>query len=684
MIGLVVADTREHARAAAAKVTMEYEQLPEYLEISDALLPDAESIQTGFPNEYGGGFVLKGQEDARDIIADAPYSVEASMSVQHEPHLSIEGDILLSWEDEDGMLVVQSKSQAIYGNYGLISKSVGIPPEKLRIMEHGAVGASFGWSCDPTDGMLVAIAALQVHKPVSLVMTWEEHNHYAGKRTSAGCNARLSCDENGKISGLYYEMAANHGSYVEFSDKGNYFRVLTPYYVPNIRAYYKMFSSNNDHCTAWRGYGMPQVTTFAETLMDMLAEKYGMDPFEFRYQNLIGKDQESVNGSKFVNAEYMKTLYDMARPYYYEQLEVAKKLNEEETDGKTKYAVGISHALFFPTMGTWDSAKASVEIRKDGKIYVHNTYHEMGQGGDICNMVSTLQSLKNMGVKPEDIHIDINDSKFCPDSGISAQSRSWVMNTGAIDEACKLLEAAMKKEDGTYRTYDEMVKEGIPTLYEAHYGIRDDNKTTMMDYATGQGETSPTPGFAINICKVAVDTATGKTKVLSYHSWADCGVIGNYLGALGQAYGGIGQNVGYALTEDYKDSKKYSNIVSSGLSAITDVPDDMEVTFFEGDPLKGTPWGSHGLSEIFFAGQNAAILNGIYNATGVRIYEQPATPDKVKAGLKAVANGEPSPMPEPFFLDTDVDGKIDEAWEAYAAKLAAQVEIKGDEDLNEY
>ncbi len=667
VIGLVVADTREHARAAAQKVTMEYEQLPEYTGIVDALNPDAVSIQEGFPNVYRENVNIKG-EPVDEIIEKAPYSVTASMSVQHEPHLSIEGDAIIVYEDEDGMLTIQSKSQSIYGNHALMGKTIGYPSDKIRIMQHSAVGASFGWSVDYTDQAMAAIAALAVNKPVSLVMSWEEHSHYAGKRTAAAINATMSCDENGKINALKYGIGCNHGSYIEFTDGGNYIRVGSTYNIPNVRGMNRFFSSNNNHCTAWRGYGMPQVNTFTEELMDMLAEKAGIDPFEFRYNNLMRGDDVSVNGAKFWNADETVKLMDMARPYYKELKESVKKLNTETE----KHGVGVSVALFFPTMGTWDKASASVELRKDGKLYVHNTYHEMGQGGDICNMVTMLESLKELNLKPEDVHVDINDSKYCPDSGISAQSRSWVMNCGAIDAAAKKLVAAMKKADGTYRTYDEMVAEGIDTLYQATYSIDFVEPTKFFD-TYGQNETGKVSNSAVNIAHVVVDTKTGKVRTLAYRSWSDCGVIGNYLGADGQAYGGIVQNIGYALSEDYLDDKKSGTPVGCGIPTAADMPDDFQVTWLEDRPLPGTPFGSSGLSEVFFAGQNYAILGGIYDATGVRIYEQPALPKKILEGLALVEKGEKVPSPEPYYLGIDLDAWLEEKENQMKADMAANV-----------
>lgn len=89
-----------------------------------------------------------------------------------------------------------------------------------------------------------------------------------------------------------------------------------PYVIPNITGLVRMVTTNHNHTTAWRGYGIPQVSTSMEALMDMLAEKIGMDPFEFRYQNIYRDGDITPNGDKFENIMYTR-MFDLARPYYY-------------------------------------------------------------------------------------------------------------------------------------------------------------------------------------------------------------------------------------------------------------------------------------------------------------------------------------------------------------------------------
>lgn len=674
IIALVVADTIDHARAAAKVVKMEYEPLPAYLSTLEAVTPDAISIHEGFPNTYISQPVCKG-EDAGEVISASKYEVAGSFHTSRQPHLSMEGDIVVAYKDEDGKLTLQCKSQAIYPNLMVIGKGIGLTQDDLRVVQHGGVGASFGWSIDSVSFSLAGAACLITGHPVALVMTWEEHQHFAGKRSSSHVNARISCDEQGKLTALEYDTAVDHGAYVEGGDSiiTKYMHLGAPYNIPNIRGVVRMVTTNHNHTTAWRGYGIPQNSTSMEAMMDMLAEKVGMDPFEFRYQNILRDGDLSPNNGEYHNLQYVRMM-DLARPYYYECKERAAKEATEEF----KRGVGVAPMYFIPLGSNKDKADARIELKKDGRFYVYNTYHDMGQGGDIGSFASALEALRPLNVKPEDVQLDINDSADCPNSGISAGSRSHFMNSGAILAAGKLIVEAMRKPDGTFRTYDEMVAEGIPTSYTGHFDITSEGYG-LIDYNDGMlhGGSEPHPMTGICVAEVGVDTKTGKAKVLSIKAWADCGVIGNYLSAEGQAYGGFAQNIGYALTENYDDVKKHGNIIGAGLPAIDEVPDKMEVVWIEDSPCNSNPFGSNGLSECFFGGEHSAFLSGIYDATGVRIHELPAYPHVIKAGLEKIAKGEKPDEPAKYFLGSDFYDEYDELMDHpvpvdWLAKVIAQ------------
>ena len=131
-----------------------------------------------------------------------------------------------------------------------------------------------------------------------------------------------------------------------------------------------------------------------------------------------------------------------------------------------------------------------------------------------------------------------------------------------------------------------------------------------------------------------MEKATGKTKVLKMTYCGDHGVIGNQLSVDGQIYGSLSQGIGYALSEDFEDIKKHSTLTGAGFPFIRDVPDDLEL-HYQQTPRANGPFGAAGCGEGPLTSPHAAIINGIYNASGVRITHLPAYPEKVLAGLKA-------------------------------------------------
>ena len=121
--------------------------------------------------------------------------------------------------------------------------------------------------------------------PVTLTMTWEENQHFSGKRAPHFSNGRLAADENGRIIAMECDFGCDHGAYHDMADSiTNRFVRFTafPYPIPNARGLYRTAYTNHDYATTYRGFGAPQSATFIESLTDMMAYECGMDPFDFR------------------------------------------------------------------------------------------------------------------------------------------------------------------------------------------------------------------------------------------------------------------------------------------------------------------------------------------------------------------------------------------------------------------
>jgi aldehyde oxidoreductase len=660
VVALAVADTKDHAREAAAKIKVEIEQLPEYLSYLDAVMPDAMRIHEDTPNIFSMQPVLKGVglEDASkvaEVIDNSAYSVEGSFYSSREPHLSIEGDAVQAYFDEDGFLTFQCKSQGVYSSLGRIGDSLGVPKGKLRVVMN-ATGASFGWSTNAGDLCLAGAAAVVTKMPVALSMSYEEHQHFSGKRCPCYSNGRVACDENGILTAAEFEFGMDHGAYSWGGDDIMTKQVrfaFFPYKVPNVAGLSRIANTNHNFGVAYRSYGSPQAYTLSEALMDMLAEKAGIDPFEFRWRNIARPGDTNINSYLF--RQYpMEEIMEKMRPFY----ERAVKGAKENDTPELRRGVGLSWGGFNVSEGPTDTASVALELNPDNTFTKYDTWQELGQGGDIGSLMVTLEALRPLGVTPDRIRLVQNDTKLCPDTGMSGASRSHYMDGNATIVAAEKLMNAMRKPDGTYRTYAEMVQDGLPTKYVGKYVTATTPGLCRLDPNTGVGDPTPAFTYCLNLAEVEVDTKTGKTRVIRFTCVDEVGKVGNIDAVNGQAYGGISHSIGFALSENYDDVKKNTNIANSGVPYIKDIPDDITVIHLENYDATG-PFGSSGASEAFQSAGHMAVLNAINNACGVRIYEMPATKEKVKAGLDIIAKGGKVLPPKKYFLGSDLYDELE-------------------------
>jgi aldehyde oxidoreductase len=213
-----------------------------------------------------------------------------------------------------------------------------------------------------------------------------------------------------------------------------------------------------------------------------------------------------------------------------------------------------------------------------------------------------------------------------------ALSRQWSGRSNSIVDACNQLLKAMDRGEGAFRTHGEMVGEGIPTRYKGHYSAAPLCSPPDTDTFQFAVRPIPTYQYAVFMSEVEVDTKTGKTTVLKLRMNADVGVIASRQAVEGQMYGGMSQGVGLALTEDFEDLHKHTNMIACGMPFIMDIPDAFEVEFTE-TPRAAGPFGAGGCGEVPLTSPHAAIINAIYHACGARITHLPARPEKVLAAL---------------------------------------------------
>jgi aldehyde oxidoreductase len=628
-IAIVAADTDEHARAAARKVKVELDVLPAYMSGFAALAPDAMEIHPGVPNAYYEQGVVKGADTA-PLMSSAAALVDITTYCSRQPHLHLEPDCGEAFVDDDGVLTILSKSIGVHLHHAMICPGLGIPPDKLRLIQNPA-GGTFGYKFSPTMEALLGVAALVTQKPVSLVYDQYQNITYTGKRSPANINIRLACDKNGKLTAMETDWWLDHGPYSEFGDLVTLRQAQftgAGYHLENIRGHGRTVATNHAWGSAFRAYGSPQSFLASEIAIDMLAEKMGEDPFEFRYKNLYNETSTTPTGQK-PEVLVLPQLFDMLRPKYQEAKQRCAEFNAANTERKR--GVGLSLGIYGCGLDGPDSSEARVEMTPTGFV-VHSGWEDHGQGADLGARTMAHEVLRAAGAKPEDIRLVMADT-FGPNSGPAGGSRSNVFSGNAIRVSAEMMLAAMKKPDGSYRTYQEMVDGNIPLAYNGKWVAA---ACTDCSPDTAQGSPFPVYMYEVFMPEVEVELETGETKVVKFTTSVDVGTIINKATVDGQIYGGLAQGIGLALTEDFEDLELHTNLKDCGIPYPRDVPDDIEILYLE-TPRELGPFGAAGVGEAPLTAPHPAILNAVYNACGVRVFRVPALPEVIRMGLEAKA-----------------------------------------------
>ncbi|MDO4786677.1 MAG: molybdopterin-dependent oxidoreductase [Fretibacterium sp.] len=625
-IAIVCADTACHAKAAAEKVKVDLEVLPAYMSAPEAMADDAIEIHPGTPNVYFTQHVRKGEETGPLFAQSDVVSVEDDFYLQRQPHMPIEPDVGFAYVTNEGVLKIHSKSIGVHLHAAMIAPGLGVEPEKLALVAN-PMGGTFGYKFSPTMEALVGAAALATGRPVFLKYDYRQQQQYTGKRSPFFTHMKLGAKKDGTLVAMETDYIVDHGPYSEFGDlltlRGAQF-MGAGYHIPNIRGVGRTVCTNHAWGSAFRAYGSPQSFLASEVLMDELAEKLGMDPLELRLKNAYRPGSTNPSGQEPDSYSLPKML-EALRPKYREALERARK----ESTPERKKGVGVSVGVYGSGLDGPDGSEAFVEMNPDGTITVCTAWEDHGQGADVGAIGTAHEALKEMEVHPDRLRFTWPDTSTCPNSGPAGGSRSQVMTGNAIRVACENLLAAIRKPGGGFLTYDELKAAGRPTRYDGKWSAV--NATNCDE--NGQGKPFVVYMYGAFMAEVTVEVATGKTTVDKMTLMCDCGRINNRLVVDGQNWGGLAQGIGLALSEDFEDIEKHATMLGAGFPYIKDIPDAMELNYFE-EPRAEGPFGAAGVGELPLTAPHPAIINAIANACGARVTHLPARPEKVLAAMK--------------------------------------------------
>jgi aldehyde oxidoreductase len=621
-IAAVAADTREHARAAAAAIEIEYEPLPVMMTPEEALAPGAYQIHKTSPNLLYTQPLIKG--DAEKALQTAKTVVEAEFSTQMNHQAPLEPEVSSAYFEHSGEkkeLVVVGRSINIHAHTAQIKEAIGF--ENVRYREAFS-GGQFGIKTLIVTEAVTAAAALHFKQAIRYVPTLEESILITSKRHPYKMKIKMAADANGKIVALFDDLLINKGAYSAIG--------ITPlvrslhmlqgsYHIPNIQALGRIVYTNNGFGGAARGAGPPQSIFSLESAMDMLAEKLNIDPLQFRRMNSLTTGQTKATG--MVAEEWpFPGLCDAIHPYYEKAKEVAKINNA--SNPAIKRGVGIA-AESFGIGASGDSAQLTLEVDPDDGVTIYAAAADPGEGND--SMLTQIAAhLLNLPMNKVRLYTRDTDKTLY--MGPASGSRiTWMAGSALVNAIEQLQQTFVEAEANTYAG---LKAKGKPTRY---LGSVKNKGELQFDRQTGQGGSFVSECHNVQMAEVEVNMESGAVRVLKMTVALDAGRIIHPQNIEGQIEGGMDQGVGFALREEYilgktKDYKtfKFPTIRNNF---------DMEIIFRE-TPRKYGPIGATGIGEMTMVSTAPAVINAIYNASGVRIFDLPATPEKIKAALSAM------------------------------------------------
>ncbi|MGI6406178.1 MAG: xanthine dehydrogenase family protein molybdopterin-binding subunit [Syntrophaceticus sp.] len=672
-VAAVVAETLEQANAAVEKIKVEYEPLPVYTDAREAMKEDAVLIHehqeeykrlptlkcipdTNVANYYRliKGKGEEGFEEA-DVIVEGEFNYPIGSAAAMEPHGSI------VWFKEDQSIECWSSSVCPFIIRQELAHTFDMPVSEVRV-HIPEIGGSFGYKSDITVELTIAwIASFVPGRPVKWVATRRED--FTSTLTGHGIRTymKLGAKKNGKLVAIKSKILHSGGAFAETPVNVTITATHNcggPYeYEHCFMEGYTVYT-NTTPVGAFRGYGHPEAQFATERLMDMLARKLDMDPLKLREVNYLREGSIVASGEKM-----WKTNGDVQA--------AAKKIQEAIFDGDKPeededyyYGRGFAALSKAPKGATFSTKGCYMKMNIDGSVSINMGGAEQGQG---LRTVVKQVAAEALQIPPEKIHCYTEiDTQFSPYEWQTIGSMFTVQGGRAVIRAANKLIAILKKTasqvlkadedmldyngEYVYLRNDPSIKVAVKDLARGY--ITSDGITigeiaqassdarlprySNPDLETGQGTLGVEYTFGAQGAQIRVEKKTGRVIVDHFASSFDIGRVINPLQARGTVLGGVLMGIGAALHEeliyDEQGHQKNPHYGRYRIPKMRDIPPKSTVDFIENPGAVG-PYGARGIGEHPFLAVVPAILNAIYDATGIDFYEIPITPEKMKQAL---------------------------------------------------
>lgn len=651
-VAAVAAVSEDVAEEALELIDVEYEELPPVYTMEEAMREGAPLLHAGMPGNISARAVLA-FGDVEKGFREADYVREDLFTTQLVQHCPLEPHVSLASFDTTGRLTLWISTQAPFLLKAPLAALLGIQAKDVRVIKP-PIGGGFGGKMEVFSlDLCCALLSRKTGRPVRICYSREEEFTATRRRHPMEMILKIGVKNDGSIISRSARTLLDGGAYASTGQGAALLSNLwmsLPYMQQNISFEACRLSTNNTPCGAMRGFISPQIRLASEVQMDAVAEALGMDPLDLRIKNGLKAGDVTVNGLKISSGSVEECL-NMA----------SRSVEWKKKRGKLPplQGVGIACSSFecgptFPLMGPFTAfSTILLKANTDGTVMIMSGASDIGQGSDTALSQIVAEEL---GIRLEDARITLPDTDLTPPDLFSSGSRVTFMAGNAAKRAAadlkqKLFQAIAAKlearqEDLEARDRRIFVRgaaekgvsfaEAIALCQLSQGGMTVTGAGCYspepggVNMETGYGNYSPAYTFVAVVAEVAVDRETGRVKVKKLTIADDCGRVINPLGVEGQIEGSASMGVGYTFYEELLQNEGKAlnpSFLGYKMPTVREMPEMENILIESNDP--GGPFGAKESGEGLVAPIAPAILNALYDATGVRFKDLPLTPEKV-------------------------------------------------------
>lgn len=659
VIGLVVAETLQQARRAAAQVRPDIEPLPALLDVRAALAAQSFVLPP----------VRVARGDAQAALARAPHGLQGRFEVGGQEHFYLEGQVAYAVPQEQGQWLVHASTQHPGEVQHWVAHALGLASHRV-VVQCRRMGGGFGGK-ETQAGHVAVWAALAAHKfgaPVKLRLDRDEDFRITGKRHPFAYDYTVGFDDSGRLCGLELTMLVNCGFSADLSgpvaDRA-IFHADNAYFLEDVAITSYRLRTNLQSHTAFRGFGGPQGVIAIETLLGDIARALGRDPLEVRRANLYGTaERHTTHYGMQVEDNILSPLIDRlaTSSAYHERRARIARWNAGSPLLKRGIALTpVKFGISF-TATQFNQAGALVQVYTDGSVRVNHGGTEMGQG--LHTKVAQIVA-EELGVDVERVRATASDTALVPNASATAASSGTDLNGRAAQFAARQVRhnlaafvagldgvgaGAVRFEAGQVITerHTRSWEAVVAAAYANRIQLWSDGfyRTPKIHYDKTTLSGRPFYYFAYGaaVSEVVIDPSTGEYRVLAVDILHDVGRSLNPAIDRGQVEGGFVQGMGWLTSEELvwsADGRLLTHAPSTyKIPTAGDLPARWRVDFWPEPNREDNVGGSKAVGEPPFMLAISvweALRDAVSAARGGGAVQMdaPATPERVWRAVQA-------------------------------------------------